>query len=635
MNYISSAQAADRLGLTVRRIQQMCRSGEIDGAVRRGRTWCIPEDALNDRLSIVSGNTFSLREPGISYRSRKAGDVPPAADVRLPLPVGISSYREAVTNYYYVDKTLMIRDFIDTLPKVSLFTRPRRFGKTLNMDMLRVFFERSDEDTSVYFRGRAIWSCGERYRQFQGKHPVIFLTLKDAKFSTWAETFRDLTDTIRQEFARHSEVARSSRCNDFEKDFYHRVMEGTADEAALSRSLSVLSSMLTHHYGEPAVIIIDEYDTPIQMGHLHGYYDQVTEFTRNLFSGTFKDNHCLAYGFLTGILSIARESIFSGMNNLKVHSVLDRRFSSYFGFTADEVRQMLDYYGYGDHLEEACRWYDGYHFGDSEIFNPWSVINYIDEGCVPLAYWQSTGSNEIIGEIIAHATPEITENLRRLMQGESIAAYVDTSVIYPDIPRRPSTIYSFLLVAGYLKALDIHVQGDGNYMCRLLIPNREISFVYEKEILSRLQPPAAESIALAIQQAVISRDTRKLQEKIQEYLAETISYYDTGSEAFYQGLMIGLCAVLNNRYIVTSNRESGLGRFDIQLKPLEKGLPGFIFELKSTRDQEADLRSLAGSALQQIRRKDYDTDLKQAGVSAIIRVGIAFCGKNVEQIAED
>ena len=606
MTYLTISEAAARWGISGRRIQQLCKSGAIDGTKKEGRSWLVPENA----------------QMPLHRKTKKHPQL-------LPLPVGISGYVEAVSNYYYIDKTLLIRDFLDALPKVSLFTRPRRFGKTLNMDMMRVFFERTSTDTSVFFKDKAIWASGEYYRSFQGKYPVIYLSFKDVKYASWDNALKDIAANIRSEYARHEELADSSACNAVEKQLYTAIIAGTTDEVTLSRSLAVLAAMLHKHYGVETVIIIDEYDTPIQQGYAHGYYDQVIAFIRNLFSGAFKDNPDLAYGFMTGILRVAKESIFSGMNNLKVNTILDDRYSSYFGFTKDEVEQMLTYYGQKDKLAEVCDWYDGYQFGQTEIFNPWSVINYVDEKCVPKAFWLSTGSNDIIGEIIASATPEITENLRRLMQGETLSTYVDSSVIYPEVKKNPSSIYSFLLVAGYLRCTKILPQDDGNFMCQVSIPNKEIAFVYAKEIISRLNPANGESTAAAIQQAIFEKDAAALQKSIKKYLLATISIYDTGSEAFFQGLMIGLCAILNNRYAVRSNRESGLGRFDIQLQPLNQQLPGFVFELKASRDQKEDLKLLAQAALDQIQKKKYETEMHSAGVNTVIRMGIAFRGKEV------
>lgn len=404
----------------------------------------------------------------------------------LPLPVGVSDYRLASSEYYYIDKTMMIKDFIDERPMVSLFTRPRRFGKTLNMDMLRTFFEKTEEDTSVYFKDKKIWTCGQKYRDYQGRYPVIFVTFKDIKFNTWEETFEAIKAVFSKEAVRHIELKTSDKCNEYEKEDFEKLLSGNINEVELSGALLNLSGMLHKHYGIAPIIIIDEYDIPIQQGYMKNYYDKVILFMRNLFSGGLKDNKHLSYGFLTGILRVAKESIFSGLNNLTIHSVLDNKYSSYFGFTSDEVKEMAEYYGAADKYDEICQWYDGYRFGKTEIFNPWSVINYFNNECEPRAFWQSTGSNDIIGEIISEADKEIYERLTALVNGETFTTYIDTSVIYPQIKKNPSTIYSFLLVAGYLKALKTTPAFNGDFMCQVALPNREISFVYHKEILQQL-----------------------------------------------------------------------------------------------------------------------------------------------------
>ena len=308
---------------------------------------------------------------------------------------------------------------------------------------------------------------------------------------------------------------------------------------------------------------------------------------------------------------------------------MDERYNEYFGFTRREVLDLLAYYGQKDKLDEVCEWYDGYDFGGRGIFNPWSVINYVDENFTPKAFWQSTGSNEIIGDILSSASPETMENLRKLMQGETITALVDTDVIYPDVKRNQSSIYSFLLMAGYLKNAEILPQNDGSYLCKIAIPNKEIAFVYAKEIIERAQPIHAESSANIIKAAILGKDTEALKSGLEQFLLQTISVYDTSSEAFYQGLLIGLCAILNDRYIVRSNRESGLGRFDIQLSPIQKNMPGFIFELKSSKNPSEDLDKLANNAIQQIKDKKYDAEMREQGCSEIIHIGIAFRGKEV------
>lgn len=597
MEYLSCSDASKAMGFSVRRIQQMCKNGELPGAIKEGRKWLIPDETIHM-------NHFAKNKS---------------------LPIGVSDFKLATTGYYYVDKTLMIRDFLDKKPMVSLFTRPRRFGKTLNMDMLRVFFEKTNEDTSVYFKDKQIWQCGDYYTKHQGQYPVIFLTFKDVKSMTWEETFQKIRRLISLEFIRHNELETSSVLTAYEKEQYHLLAKDSGDEVDCQMGLQLLSLLLHKHYGRECIIIIDEYDTPIQQGHTCNFYPEIVNFMRNFFSGGLKDNPHLAFGFLTGILRVAKESIFSGMNNLKTYSILDDGYSSYFGFTEKEVKDMLRYYGKDDKYNELSEWYDGYRFGNTEIFNPWSVINYISDNCFPKAFWQSTGSNEIIGEIIQTATPEITKDLYKLLCGEKIAAYIDTGVIYPEVQNNPYSIYSFLLVAGYLKVANIYPQSDGNFMCDVAIPNKEITFVYEKEVLNRTNQ---NSLAISISQAIFSKDTQKLQALLEDFMVKSISSIDGANEGFYHGMMLGLCAILGNRYKIRSNRESGLGRFDIQLMPLTKGMPGFIFEFKHTKDEHTDLSALADSALQQIETKKYDTELRDNGVNSIITIGIAFRGKS-------
>ena len=597
MEYLSCSDASKAMGSSVRRIQQMCKNGELPGAIKEGRKWLIPDETIHMNHFVKNKS----------------------------LPIGVSDFKLATTGYYYVDKTLMIRDFLDKKPMVSLFTRPRRFGKTLNMDMLRVFFEKTNEDTSVYFKDKQIWQCGDYYTKHQGRYPVIFLTFKDVKSMTWEETFQKIRRLISLEFIRHNELETSSVLTAYEKEQYHLLAGDSGDEVDCQMGLQLLSLLLHKHYGRECIIIIDEYDTPIQQGHTCNFYPEIVNFMRNFFSGGLKDNPHLAFGFLTGILRVAKESIFSGMNNLKTYSILDDGYSSYFGFTEKEVKDMLRYYGKDDKYNELSEWYDGYRFGNTEIFNPWSVINYISDNCFPKAFWQSTGSNEIIGEIIQAATPEITKDLYKLLCGEKIAAYIDTGVIYPEVQNNPYSIYSFLLVAGYLKVANIYPQSDGNFMCDVAIPNKEITFVYEKEVLNRTNQ---NSLAISISQAIFSKDTQKLQALLEDFMVKNISSIDGANEGFYHGMMLGLCAILGNRYKIRSNRESGLGRFDIQLMPLTKGMPGFIFEFKHTKDEHTDLSALADSALQQIETKKYDTELRDNGVNSIIRIGIAFRGKS-------
>ena len=608
-------EAAERWGLTERSVTGMCRNGKIPGAFKEGGTWYIPADAEKPADGRVRTGAYR-KAPGKS---------------KLPLPVGISDYRVASTEYYYVDKTLMIKDFLDERPQVSLFTRPRRFGKTLNMDMLRIFFEKTDEDTSVYFRDKAIWKQGAKYQAHQGQYPVVFLSFKDIKCETWQETIQKLAEIIGSEFARHAELRTTEACNDVDKAYFRRVMERTASDVELSGALMTLTRMLHEHHKIAPVIIIDEYDTPIQQGHNRDFYDQVILFMRNLFSGGLKDNSHLTFGFLTGILRVAKESIFSGLNNLSVYSIVDDSFSEYFGFTHNEVKQMAAYYGAGGKYSELCEWYDGYRFGESDIFNPWSVINYFQRKCRLQAYWVSTSSNDVIGEVLRKSSRELYEKLYALLRGETITTYIDTGVVYPQIGSDPSSVYSFLLVTGYLKLVSVVPPLGEGALCEVALPNQEIAFVYKKEVLDKLSAVIPQSTSISIQKAIYSGDAESLQEQMRQLLLQSVSSFDTSHEDFYHGLLLGLCAMMDNRYYITSNRESGEGRFDIQLMPKTDNLPGILIEVKWTVNAGSQaLEELARSAIRQINEKHYETELRTHGVTRILKYGAAFSGKNVE-----
>lgn len=608
---MTTREAARLWGITDRRVSKLCLEGRIPGAQKNGRSWLIPAG--------------SQKPADQRYKGGQAGG--PAL---LPLPIGISDYRSASTEYYYVDKTLFIKDLLDERAKVSLFTRPRRFGKTLNMDMLRVFFEKTEEDTSVYFRNKKIWRCGRTYQSYQGKYPVIFITLKDVKCETWEETYDLIFKLLQKEFKRHIELLDSERISSYERAYFANFLAGNSSENDVMMALQNLSQMLDLHHGIPPMIIIDEYDTPIQQGHVCGFYDKAADFMRNLFSGGLKDNPHLSFGFLTGILRVAKESIFSGLNNLKINSVLDNRYSGYFGFTPQEVQEMAAYYHAESSYAEIADWYDGYQFGRAEIFNPWSVINYFGNECQPRAFWQSTGSNDIINEVLTLSDADTTENLQKLLQGEVVQSRIDTSVIYPQIYKDPASIYSFLLMAGYLKPVGERMLIGSSEFYTVAIPNREIAGVYRSEILSKLEPIIPQTAASAVQLAIYTQNIPDLRQSLQKLLLQSASCFDTVGENFYHGLLLGLCAAME-QYEVTSNRESGAGRYDICLTPKNKNLPGILIELKAEKDTASkNLKDLAQEALQQIGEKKYDTQLHLHGIRTIIKYGVAFCGKTVE-----
>lgn len=611
-------QKAVEWGLSERSVMEMCKKGRVDGAFKIEGRWRIPDEAVKPADERVTSGTYAKTDVNSNRKS---------------LPIGISDYARAQSEYYYVDKTLLIKEFLDKKPMVSLFTRPRRFGKTLNMDMLRCFFEVSEEDTSRYFKDTQIWQCGDKYTKHQGKYPVIFLSFKDVKFDNWQDTLDKIKDLLQNEFGRHAKILENEEMADYEKEYYLRILNGKASYVDLTVSLEKLSRMLSESYGVAPIIIIDEYDTPIQEGYSRDFYSEIVGFMRVFFSSAFKDNKNLSFGFLTGILRIAQESIFSGLNNLSVNSIMDASYESFFGFTSDEVAEMLRYYGVSDKMEELKEWYDGYIFGSSEIYNPWSVINYVSQKCVPQAYWVSTGKNEILVDVLQAATDEIREKLYDLLQGKSVVARIDQNVVYRSLQEDPDNIFSLLLVAGYLKTPKKELQPDGVYLCEVSIPNREIAAVYKSEILSHLMQIGAIQKATAnrIAESMFSQDFDKLQAAIEEYLERTASFYDGGSEGFYHGLVLGLIAMMDNQYMIRSNRESGDGRYDITMFPREKKYPGILMEFKWKADlSEDELSGLALDALDQIVEKHYDTEMIDGGVSSIIKLGIAFSGKRVK-----
>ena len=430
-------EKAGEWGISTRTVNQLCKSGKIPGAVKNGKSWAIPDDAARPADGRV-----------ISGKYMKDS----ASKGKKPLPVGISDYVRAQSEYYYVDKTLLIRDFLDRKAYVSLFTRPRRFGKTLNMDMLRVFFEISEEDTSRYFKDKKIWKCGTKYTEHQGKYPVIFLSFKDVKFDSWEATCAKIAELLQEEFGRHSELKDSERLEKYEREYYEKVLEGKANEVELSASLQKLSKMLSEHYGKAPVIIIDEYDTPIQEAYIDGFWDEMTGFVRNLFNSTFKTNRYLERAVLTGITRISKESIFSDLNNIKVDTVTNSCYSNDFGFTEEEVKTELDKYGYKNSFTEVKKWYDGFRIGEiSDIYNPWSVTQYLDRGVLD-DYWANTSENSLVDKLIKEGSADVKTAMESLLKGESVEILIDEEIVFNLVDKNESGIFSLLLAAGYIRA---------------------------------------------------------------------------------------------------------------------------------------------------------------------------------------
>lgn len=553
---------------------------------------------------------------------------------RLPLPIGTTDFKRICRENYYVDKTLLIKDLLDEKNNIILFTRPRRFGKTLNMDMLRTFFEKTDENTSVYFKDKAIWHQDEKYIAYQGQYPVIFLSLKDVKAKNWSNAYNALKYIISIEYMRHKELSTSNKIDKADLELYEIIKNRRASEIEYQFSLQALSRMLYQHYGKAPIIIIDEYDTPIQEGFINNYYGNAIEFTRNFFSAALKDNPNVTMSILTGILRVAKESIFSGLNNIRVDSVLDSKFSSYFGFTNDEITAMAKYYDVPEKIAEIKAWYDGYRFGITEIYNPWSVINYLSNSYKAIPYWSQTSENTVIHEILKKYNEATYKNLHDLLkENGKVDSIVKTNIIYPRLREPQTDILGFLLMTGYLKATETHINEDGAYVCRLNIPNKEIRTIYRDEIINLLTAEIGESTIAKLRNALLEKNSDAIKKTLSEFMLKTISYFDGLQENYYHGLMLGLITIFEYTHTICSNRESGNGRYDIQLCPKNLAMPGIIIEIKAaaTKDGKAgfDLENLAQTALEQIDAKKYDTELLSQEVKTIHKYGIAFASKEV------
>lgn len=547
----------------------------------------------------------------------------------LSIPFGIESYTELVSNCYYVDKTLFIKEIWEEKgAKVKLFTRPRRFGKTLTLNMVQSFFEKTRIDNSKFFVDKLIWK-EEMYRNLQGKYPVIFLTFKDCVGLDFNGAFSLLSITIATEFRRHYEFVKNNLHDEDLLKAYVKFKNGGFSIGELKDSLHFLSSILKIIYGEKAIVLIDEYDAPIQAGYRNNYYNQIIDLMRGILSSTLKTNDGnLLFALLTGVLRVSKESLFSGLNNIKVYSVLEEKYSSYFGFTQKEVENLAKYYHIEKKIPEIKEWYDGYEFGKTIIYNPWSVMNYIGNNNLPKPYWVDTGNNTIIGKLISKCTPKEIDDLYKLYKGESVFTEVDTEVTYKSIDNNEASLLSFLLVAGYLTATD---KANESGQREVRIPNKEIKGIFQKEIFSGVLHTNYNLKSFL--QSLLDGDEKGIKDILSAVLTDTVSYFDT-RENFYHGLILGMLVTANGFFEVRSNKEEGYGRFDIQLIPKNNNKKAIVIELKAQDPQsQSDLKSGAKLAIKQINDKKYYANL-QKKFKGIIKIGIAFSKKNVEVAVE-
>lgn len=548
------------------------------------------------------------------------------------MPVGISDFKTVREKYYFVDKTAFIQRLIETHKGVTLFTRPRRFGKTLTMSMLDYFFSiDKKEKTKHLFNGLAIDKAGAVYMAERGKYPVIFLSLKDFNNPTWDSMYRSIRLVIQKLYISFAYLLDSKQLLPVEKEYFQQIMTLKAEPEEYQRSLKGLAMLLYHHYNIPPIILVDEYDAPLQNAYDQGFYKQAVLFWQGWFKTALKDNETLSFAVLTGVLRIAQESIFSGLNNLEVCSVLSNTYSDVFGFTEAEINQMATELQAPQAIPELKKWYDGYTFGHTDIYNPWSVINYFSQGCKPGAYWVNTSSNSILCQLLRQADTERLQALQDLMNGQCISTTIDEGVIYQDIGQSDAALYSMMLNTGYLKAVHVNDARSDMEWYDVKIPNEEIKRVYKREILSNIVQGLNVNLFLNFQLSLLRGETDGVNRRLQDILLKMVSFYDTRpKESFYHGLLLGMtCLLENDAYHVVSNRESGYGRFDLAVFPTNPNDCGIIMEFKAAASKTM-LTAKAQEALQQIEDKAYITEFQKRHIQHVWKYGIAFCGKHVK-----
>ncbi len=546
-----------------------------------------------------------------------------------PIPIGIEDFKRLIDDgYYFVDKTLMIKELIDMKSMVNLYTRPRRFGKTLNMSMLRRFFEKTEEDNSYLFDGLAIAELGNKYCKYIGQYPVISISLKSMKQSDYREAFSEFKNMISKEVWRHKELLVSDKLMPLNRKKLEMICDDTADNAVYNTALKLLSDCLYEVYGKKVIVLIDEYDVPLENAYFNGFYDEMINLIRSVFESVLKTNDSLEFAVMTGCLRISKESIFTGLNNLNVYPVTDNAFSQYFGFTEQEVKQLADYYGISDCFDEIKTWYDGYMFGETEIYNPWSVLKYVqfslfNNSRLPDAYWVNTSSNNIIHELVIKSDRLIREDIEKLIKGDSIEKPLYQDITYANMNVKSDYIWSFLLHTGYLKPIRIYKKGIQTYFSAV-IPNLEIVTIYENTFRQWFDESIRVADKSVLLKAVLDGNSATFELEVNRWLLKSISYHD-GYENFYHGFLVGLLEY-SDEYLVESNRESGTGRNDIVIKNVLTREIAVVLEIKSV-DKNETLDSMCDIALKQIDEKQYEVGLVNEGYKKIIKYGIAFEAK--------
>jgi len=543
------------------------------------------------------------------------------------VPVGIEDFERIINeDYYYVDKTMLIEELLINRAPVTLFIRPRRFGKTLNMSMLKYFFDvKNKEENKKLFENLKIYNS--EYMSEQGKYPVIFVSLKDLKGNTWEECLNRLKLFIFDLYVEFEYIR--EKMNEWDKRKFEKVLYEKED-ADYTMSLKFLADSLYKYYGEKVIILIDEYDAPIINAFDKGYYNEAINFFQTFYSSALKTNNSLKYGVLTGITRIIKEGIFSGLNNLKVDTILNKKYSEYFGLLESEVIEMLDYFGMKYKIEEVKEWYNGYLFGESEVYNPWSIVNYIDNGEIK-AYWANVSGNTLLENMLDNAGEGVYDDLKQFTDGESIEKYISDGTTIKSLLSNDDEIWQLLLYSGYLtKAKNQEKESDSN-IYNLKIPNKEIRKYFGNMFLNRFFGTEVKTNILI--KALENGDIKKFEKTLGEIMINMLSHFDLDKEMekIYQVFMIGLVGFLMGKYEIISNDESGYGRYDLAMIPIKSNEKAYLMEFKISKTKKG-MEERAQKALKQIDEKKYDTKLKARGIKNILKIGVAFYGKEVKVV---
>lgn len=546
------------------------------------------------------------------------------------ISVGIDDFKYLIEgNYYFADKSLLIKELVDSRAAVTLLPRPRRFGKTLNMSMLRYFFEKTTAPNTNrhLFNGLKIEQHPD-CMEHQGKYPVIWLTFKDVKTTEWADCYRLLRMQISAEFERNINLL--PFLSDAEQERFERIRKDTGDLADFMRSLLDLSTYLERAHNAKVVILVDEYDAPIHTAYLNGYYNEVIGFMRGFFGAGLKGNNALNLGVMTGILRVAKESIFSGINHLEVRTFLQHAYSDKFGFLEDDVVALFSYFGLDNNLNDVRRWYDGYQSGPYKVYNPWSIINLVKNRGELQSYWVNTSDNALIKDLLKRCTPEMKEDLEIIVKGGKVTKAIQENIIMPDIEKNDAVLWNFLLFSGYLTFENYRLVVDAHY-AEFLIPNVEVGTTYKISFNTWFAEGSGMRNYTRMLDTLVAGDPAQFKKTFERFSRESLSYFDIQGdtpENFYHALVLGMLVSLMQTHQVRSNRESGWGRYDVMVIPNDRSKPGAVIEFKALdKDEKESLEEAAQDALKQIENRHYEIELQTLGLTKILKLGIGFKGK--------